>query len=98
MLSETGDVYNLTVDCCHRFYANGILSANCDCLRYLWATRQGGKVNVPMELRAAKEITAENPTWRAMQERIFLSRENTVGGDGAGVTIRGRRRFFAGYE
>lgn len=91
-------VYNLTVDCCHRFYANGILSANCDCLRYLWATRQGGKVNVPMELRAAQEITAENPTWRAMQERIFLSRENAVGGDGAGVTIRGRRRFFSGYE
>jgi hypothetical protein len=33
--SEPHDVYNLTVDGAHEFYANGILVHNCDALRYL---------------------------------------------------------------
>ena len=34
-LPELKDVYNITVDIDHVFYANGILSCNCDALEYL---------------------------------------------------------------
>ena len=98
MLSETGDVYNLTVDCCHRFYANDILSANCDSLRYLWATRRRGEVVEPIEVRASREITAEDPNHRAMQERMFLAREGDGRGDSGGVILRGRMRPGRWFE
>lgn len=40
--SEPHDVYNLTVDGSHEFYANGILVHNCDAGRYLLINLGGG--------------------------------------------------------
>lgn len=97
-LTERGSVYNLTVDCCHQYYANGILSANCDSLRYLWATRRRGEVFEPIEVRASREITAEDPNHRAMQERLFLAREAGGAGEPGGVILRGRMRPSRYFE
>lgn len=69
-----------------------------DCVRYLWATRKRGDVVEPMEVRAAREITALDPNHRAMQERIFLARENSAEGADFSVRIRGRRRPGAWFE
>ena len=38
-IGETADVYNLSVDADHEYFANGILVSNCDSLRYLVMTR-----------------------------------------------------------
>lgn len=40
--SERRDVYNLTVEGAHEFYANGVLVHNCDALRYLLVNLGGG--------------------------------------------------------
>jgi hypothetical protein len=40
--SAPRDVYNLTVDGAHEFYANGVLVHNCDALRYLTVNLGGG--------------------------------------------------------
>jgi hypothetical protein len=32
---QSADVYNLTIDAAHEFFANGVLVHNCDALRYL---------------------------------------------------------------
>ncbi len=97
-LTERGSVYNLTVDCCHKYYANGILSANCDGLRYLWATRRRGEVYEPIEVRAVREVNAVDPNHRAMQERLFLAREGAVGEPQGGVILRGRMRPSRWFE
>ena len=92
-LERPEPVFNITVDCCHRFYANGVLSANCDSARYGWATRKRSLFREPIEVRAAREIRGPDPHTRAMQERMFWARERAEEVDGGGVTLRGRRRF-----
>lgn len=37
-LQRKADVYNLTVDGAHEFFANGLLVSNCDCARYAYAS------------------------------------------------------------
>jgi hypothetical protein len=70
----------------------------CDSLRYLWATRRRGEVVEPIEVRASRAITAEDPNHRAMQERMFLAREGGGGGDSGGVILRGRMRPGRWFE
>lgn len=36
-LHEEGDVYNITVDDAHEFFANGVLVSNCDAARYAYS-------------------------------------------------------------
>jgi len=50
-LNYSAPVYNLTVENSHQFYANGILVANCDAVRYLLSS----------QFRAAKEPLADEP-------------------------------------
>lgn len=90
-ITGTASVFNITVDCCHRFYANGILSANCDSARYGWMTRKR-VVRKPFEVRAAEAVNAVDPNDRAMQERVFWAKERSAGFLGGGVNIRGGRR------
>jgi hypothetical protein len=40
--SAPRDVYNLTIDGAHEFYANGVLVHNCDATRYLLINLGGG--------------------------------------------------------
>lgn len=37
-LNVKADVYNLTVDGAHEFFANGVLVSNCDCARYAYSS------------------------------------------------------------
>lgn len=69
-----------------------------DSLRYLWATRRRGEVFEPIEVRASREITAEDPNHRAMQERLFLAREAGGAGEPGGVILRGRMRPSRYFE
>jgi hypothetical protein len=43
--SPPANVYNITVDDAHCYYANGILVANCDCLQYVALVVHGGLVH-----------------------------------------------------
>ncbi len=68
-----------------------------DMLRYGWASRKR-VVREPFEMRAAREVNSPDPNVRAMQERLFWSREKAGGIFGGGVTMRGGRRLFRGFE
>jgi len=62
---RTADVYNITVEREHCYYANGVLSANCDCLRYIamahktasaWPKYDNAHYNSPWE-----KVLKKNP-------------------------------------
>jgi len=59
--SQRADVYNLTVDGAHEFFANGVLVHNCDAVRYLLTNLGTGPEMVILD-----EVPAE-PVAEALQ-------------------------------
>ena len=67
-LNKRADVYNLTVDGPHEFFANGILVKNCDALRYLCVGLTRGHTPAT-EIRA--DIKAESDRIQAQIEADY---------------------------
>lgn len=65
-LFQEADVYNLTVEDAHEYFANGVLVSNCDCARYAYADLTHYMSRVPEAAPKAGSLEAMN----AEEERI----------------------------
>lgn len=56
-----GDVYNLTVEEDHEYFANGILVSNCDAERYIIGYLKRGQVEFAPNSPGSKNLMAQAP-------------------------------------
>jgi hypothetical protein len=76
-LSKGGiqDVYDLTVEDVHEFFANGVLVSNCyDSCRYLLYSHTVTEVKKPRHLIMEESITSKDPTIAMIQRKVIEAR------------------------